>query len=79
MVKPSFRTKSIGTKVTEEEYAKLELTAQAGGKTVGEWCREVMLASANPQLPKGLSLAMRHLPSSSGSLSWPELCCTTDE
>ena len=53
MVKPSLRTKSIGTKVTEEEYAKLELTAQAGGKTLGEWCREVMLASANAQAPKG--------------------------
>src|SRR5215469_1673075 len=52
MVKPSLRTKSIGTKVTEEEYAKLELTAQAGGKTVGEWCREVMLASANAHVSK---------------------------
>src|SRR5215469_9899353 len=52
MVKPSLRTKSIGTKVTEEEYAKLELTAQAGGKTLGEWCREVMLASANAQAPR---------------------------
>jgi hypothetical protein len=52
MVKPPLRTKSIGTKVTEEEYAKLELTAQAGGKTLGEWCREVMLASANAQVPK---------------------------
>ena len=53
MVKPSLRTKSIGTKVTEEEYAKLELTAQAGGKTLGEWCREVMLASANAHVAKG--------------------------
>jgi len=47
MVKPSLRTKSIGTKVTEEEYAELERTAQTGGKTLGEWCREVMLASVN--------------------------------
>lgn len=53
MVRPSLRTKSIGTKVTEEEYAKLERTAQAGGKTLSEWCREVMLASANAQVPKG--------------------------
>ena len=52
MVKPSLRTKSIGTKVSEEEYAKLERAAQAGGKTLGEWCREVMLASANEQVPK---------------------------
>ena len=49
MVKPTLRTKSIGTKVTEEEYARLERAAQAGTKTLGEWCREVMLASANGQ------------------------------
>ena len=36
MVKPLVRTKSIGTKVTEEDYAKLERTAQAGGKTLGQ-------------------------------------------
>ena len=33
--------------MTEEEYAELERTAQTGGKTLGEWCREVMLASVN--------------------------------
>ena len=33
MVKPTLRTKSIGTKVTEEEYARLERAAQAGAKT----------------------------------------------
>jgi hypothetical protein len=47
MVKPTLRTKSIGTKVSEEEYAQLERAAQLGSKTLGEWCREVMLASAN--------------------------------
>jgi hypothetical protein len=52
MVKPSLRTKSIGTKVTEEEYAELERTARAGGKTLGEWCREVMLASVNGHASK---------------------------
>ena len=52
MVKPSLRTKSIGTKVTEEEYAELERAAQSGGKTLGEWCREVMLANVNGHRPK---------------------------
>ena len=52
MVKPPLRTKSIGFKVSEEEYAQLETAAQAGGCTLGEWCREVMLASANAQPPK---------------------------
>ena len=52
MAKPALRTKSIGFKVSEEEYAQLETAAQAGGRTLGEWCREVMLASANGQPSK---------------------------
>jgi hypothetical protein len=38
------RTRSAGAKVTNEEYAQLEMLAQARGLTVGEWCREVLLA-----------------------------------
>lgn len=41
MAKPILRTKSIGTKVSEEEYARLEGLAQ--GRTVSEWVREVLL------------------------------------
>jgi hypothetical protein len=37
MVKPPQRTKSIGFKVSEEEYAQLETAAQADGRTLGEW------------------------------------------
>src|SRR5271163_1772531 len=43
MVKPPLRTKSIGFKVSEEEYKRLETAAQADGRTLGEWCREVIL------------------------------------
>jgi RHS repeat-associated protein len=46
MAKPPLRTKSIGFKVSEEEYARLETAAQASGRTLGEWCREVVLANA---------------------------------
>lgn len=53
MVKPNLRTKSIGTKVSEEEYARLEQAAQQASKTLGEWCREVMLGSANGQAANG--------------------------
>ena len=53
MVKPNLRTKSIGTKVSEEEFARLEQAAQKASKTLGEWCREVMLASANGQQENG--------------------------
>jgi uncharacterized protein (DUF1778 family) len=35
MVKPPLRTKSIGFKVSEEEYAQLETAAQADGRTLG--------------------------------------------
>jgi hypothetical protein len=54
MVKPPLRTKSIGFKVSEEEYARLETAAQADGRTLGEWCREAILrvgsASDDPAL-----------------------------
>ena len=53
MVKPNLRTKSIGTKVTEEEFVRLEQAAQKASKTLGEWCREVMLGSANGQPANG--------------------------
>ena len=53
MVKPPLRTKSIGFKVSEEEYAKLETAAQAGGCTLGEWCREVVLARGQETKPTG--------------------------
>lgn len=43
MVKPPLRTKSIGFKVSEEEYAQLETATQADGRTLGEWCREAIL------------------------------------
>ena len=33
MVKPPLRTKSIGFKVSEEEYVQLETAAQASGRT----------------------------------------------
>jgi hypothetical protein len=47
MVKPPLRTKSIGFKVSEEEYARLEEAARAGGFTLGEWCRQVVLEDAS--------------------------------
>lgn len=43
MVKPPLRTKSIGFKVSEAEYAQLETAAQQSGQTLGEWCREAIL------------------------------------
>jgi hypothetical protein len=44
MEKSVLRNKTIGAKVSDEEYASLEDLAQKRGLTVGEWCREVLLA-----------------------------------
>ena len=40
------RTKSISTKVTPEEYARL--AALAGDETISEWARRVLLRAAMP-------------------------------
>ena len=49
MVKPPLRTKTLGTKLSEPEYAQLEAAARASGQTLSEWCRRVLLASVNGQ------------------------------
>lgn len=43
MVKPTLRTKTVGAKVSDDEYAQLEAAAAARGKTLGEWAREALL------------------------------------
>jgi hypothetical protein len=46
------RTKTLSTKVSEEEFAQLEAAASERGLTLSEWCRETLLASVNGQQPK---------------------------
>jgi hypothetical protein len=43
---PTPRTKSISTKVTEEEYAQFEILA--GDQTISEWVRDALLKAAKP-------------------------------
>jgi hypothetical protein len=43
MVKAILRSKSIGTKVTEEEYARLEELAASTGQSMSEWVRAILL------------------------------------
>jgi hypothetical protein len=45
-LKPPLRTKSVGTKVSEGEFAALETRARASGLTLSEWVRDVLLASS---------------------------------
>ena len=41
------RNRTVGSKVTESEYARLAAIAERKGVTLGEWCREVLLATTN--------------------------------
>ena len=43
-LKPPLRTKSVGTKVSEAEFALLEERARSSGQTLSEWVRDVLLA-----------------------------------
>ncbi|MGB8772167.1 MAG: hypothetical protein WCC92_21340 [Candidatus Korobacteraceae bacterium] len=37
-MKPPLRTKTVGTKLSEEEFAQLEAAARERGLTLSEWC-----------------------------------------
>ena len=49
----SARTRSVGTKLTEEEYARLETAVAKSGLTVGEWCRMELLRGAGETVGNG--------------------------
>jgi hypothetical protein len=40
---PPFRTKIIGVRVTADDYELLQSTANAQGRSLSEWCRDVLL------------------------------------
>ncbi len=52
---PALRTRSISTKVTDEEYAQFE--ALAGGQTISEWARDVLLNATKPNSSEQTVLA----------------------
>jgi hypothetical protein len=52
---PALRTKSISTKVTDEEYALFE--ALAGEQTISEWARDVLLKATKPNAGEEAVLA----------------------
>ncbi|HEY1257448.1 MAG TPA: hypothetical protein VGF01_21980 [Terracidiphilus sp.] len=49
MVKASLRTKSVGTKVSDAEYAALEARARAENLTLSEWVRAAVLGSSRTE------------------------------
>lgn len=52
---PALRTKSVSTKVTDEEYALFE--ALAGEQTISEWARDVLLKATKPNAGEQTVLA----------------------
>ncbi len=47
-MKAPLRSKSIGTKVTEEEYARLEQAASERRQSISEWTRDALLVASQP-------------------------------
>jgi len=46
-----FRTKSIGVRVTEPHFSRLQALADGQAKPLGEWCRDVLLERAENRKP----------------------------
>src|SRR5258705_13991044 len=42
-----FRSKSLGVRAAEADFARLSALAEARGKPLGEWCREQLLMIAD--------------------------------
>jgi hypothetical protein len=60
-VKPPLRTKSVGTKVSEAEFAMLEERARANGQTLSEWVRDVLLAAPVDGVPESGEVVLAEL------------------
>jgi hypothetical protein len=50
-MKLTLRTKTIGARVTDEEYARLEAHADAQGQKLAEWARAVLLRECSGEAP----------------------------
>jgi hypothetical protein len=57
-MKPPLRTKSIGTKVSEEEFSALEARARAVELTLSEWVRDVLLSAPVERGPEVAEVAL---------------------
>ena len=45
------RTRTVGCKMTDNEYERLSAVAESDGMTLGEWVREVLLERADGRKP----------------------------
>jgi hypothetical protein len=51
MERQSFRIRSVGTKVTANEFELLKQRARTDGQTLSEWAREVLLREIQGEQP----------------------------
>ncbi|MHB8540160.1 MAG: plasmid mobilization protein [Candidatus Acidiferrales bacterium] len=51
MTADQLRSRTVGCKMTEAEYERLNTNAEERGVTLGEWCREVLLQHTNAMKP----------------------------
>ena len=51
MPSDQLRIRTVGCKMTESEYERLNVFAERKGVTVGEWCREVLLQHTDEPKP----------------------------
>jgi len=68
MVKASLRTKSVGTKVSDAEYAALEVRARAENLTLSEWMRARLLEPDTDGADLPSRLGRR-------TIFWAKFCC----
>jgi len=57
-VRAPFLDKTIGVRVTEADYARLQALADAEGQPVGEWCRKVLLDVAKSPTGRPIDQAL---------------------
>jgi len=57
-MKPPLRTKSVGTKVSEAEFALLEERARGAGMRLAEWVREALLSAPMESGPDSGEVAL---------------------
>jgi len=57
-MKPPLRTRSVGTKVSEAEFALLEERARGAGMRLGEWVREALLSAPAESGPDSGEVAL---------------------
>jgi hypothetical protein len=53
-----YRTKSIGVRVAEADFTRLQARADAEGKSLGEWSRDVLLERVQDRQPTHVEQTM---------------------